>query len=161
MNLPPSNPLCASLTFWLLIIFRHESPECLCGPGAAGGDVGSDQHASASVRLSRGRGGGCGGSGLPQQPAFSRLQVRTEQDRGHQGHGYGASVGPFLVRAVADWSDATEENVQTDDFFYTHLDLFCWDLCRMQTFAQNQQNKVQYYFNFSFDVFVTSAFCLA
>lgn len=93
-------------TYWLLVIFRHESPERLCGPGAAGGDVGPDQCAAASMRLSRGRGGRSGGSELPQQPACSRLQVHTEQDRGHQGHGYGASVGPFLVRRVAYWNDA-------------------------------------------------------
>lgn len=110
--------------YWLLIIFRHESSERLCGPGAAGGDVGADQCASASVRLSRGRGGGSGGSGLPQRPACSWLQVHIEQDRGHQGHGYGASVGPFLVQGVANWIDAKFKNAQTDDYLYSFLSFF-------------------------------------
>lgn len=90
--------LLSSETSWLLIIFRHESSECLCGPGAAGGSLGPNQSHAAPMRLCWGRGGCSGRTGLPQRPARSRLQVHPEQNRGHQGHGYGASVGPFLVQ---------------------------------------------------------------
>lgn len=78
------HPLDCSATSCVPVPCRHESAEFHHCAGTAGGDMGSDERAPTPVRLPRGRGGCLGGSGLPQQPAHSWLQVRTQQDRGHQ-----------------------------------------------------------------------------
>lgn len=109
-------------TSWLLDCLtshRNEFSGHHCGSGTTDGGLGSDQCGTTTVRLRWGRRGCPGGSGLPQCPAHSWLQVCTEQDRRHQDLYWSKSAGVEFV-----WLQT--KNFYTDSYSFSSPVVQLW-----------------------------------